>query len=124
MFFVLLELMQFIQKIHLSLLVCLNMLHSHSICLLCVLFPHVFSLNLVKHRVLLTYNKITLSFSLKFFDSSPTLWFISVMTIFLLYLRWSLMSLLSSVFLTWFSSCFFLYCIEQNQLLGIFIGVI
>lgn len=60
------------------------MLKPDSIRLLCIFLPHVFPLYLVKHRVLLTNTKCTLSFSLKFFAYSPTLWFISVSTIFLL----------------------------------------
>ena len=54
----------------------------------------------------------TPSFSLKDLDSSSTLWFMRVITIFLLYFKWSFISLLNSDFLAWLSSLFFFYSMD------------
>ena len=116
MLFIVLELCQFIQKIYLSLLLSLNMFYTHSIGLLSILLSHILSLNLIKHRVLLYYTLCTLSFSLNDLVSSPILWFIRVTTIFLLYLRWSLISLFSYDFLTWFYYCFFFSYLNTSLL--------
>lgn len=86
---------------------CFDVIHSDSIRLLRVFLSEVFALDLVEYFELLSVGRGTPSFSLKDLDSSSTLWFMRVMTIFLLYLRWSLMSLLNSALRTWLSSFFF-----------------
>lgn len=63
------------------------MFYAHLIGLFSVILPEILSLDLVKHGVLLNKGVITPNFSLKFLDYSPTLWFMRVNTIFLLYLR-------------------------------------
>lgn len=82
--FVLFELLQFVKKVVFSLLLGLNVLNTDFIGLLSVLFFHVLSLDLVEQGVLLRRIVITVSFSLNCLDSSPILWFMRVITIFLL----------------------------------------
>ena len=89
------ELLQFVKEVQLSFLVGFDMIHSHLIGLFCVLLTLVLSLDLIEDCQLLGYDGCTPNFSLKDFDSYSTLWFMRVITIFLLYFRWSLMSLLN-----------------------------
>jgi len=86
-FFELLELLQFIEEVKFAFFVGVDMVHPDAIGLVCVLLPHVLPLDLVEHVQLLSEEGGTLSFSLKERDSSSTLWFMRVITIFLLYLR-------------------------------------
>ena len=104
---VLLELLQLVQEVHFALLVGLDVLDAHPVGPFGVLLARVLALHLGEHGVLLNRGVGTPSFSLKDLDSYPILWLMSVSTIFLLYLRWSLISLLSSAFLACPSSCFF-----------------
>ncbi len=62
------------------------MIHANPIGLVSVLFLQVLTLNLTHDCQLLPRETSTPSFSLKDLDSSSILWFMRVMTIFLLYL--------------------------------------
>ena len=84
--FELLELLQFIEEVEFPLLVRLQMIHANPIGLVSVLFLQVLTLNLTHDCQLLPRETSTPSFSLKELDSSSILWFMRVMTIFLLYL--------------------------------------
>ena len=115
MFLELFELLQFIQKVKFPLLMCFYMIHPDSVCFLRIFFLQVFPLHLIQHSQLLDNIDNTPNFSLKDLDYSSTLWFIKVITIFLLYFKWSLISLLNSAFLTWLSSLFFFYSIDISR---------
>lgn len=110
------ELLQFIQKVQFAFFMGFDVVHSDFVGLFCIFFLEVLTLHLIQNLELLNSARCTLSFSLKDLDSSSTLWFIRVMTIFLLYLRWSLMSLLNSALRTWPSS-FFFFSLVRNQIL-------
>jgi hypothetical protein len=103
----LLELLQFVEEVKFSLFVGVDVVHPDAVGLIGILLSHILSLDLVEHVELLHGRRVTLSFSLKERDYYSTLWFMRVITIFLLYFRWSLMSLLNSAFCCWPSSAFF-----------------
>lgn len=107
LFLELFELLQFVEEVEFSFFVGVDVVHPDAVGLVCVLLSQVLSLDLVEHVELLHGERVTLSFSLKERDYYSTLWFMSVITIFLLYFRWSLMSLLNSAFCCWLSSAFF-----------------
>jgi hypothetical protein len=53
MFFELLELLQFVQEVELTLLVGVDVVHPDPVGSVCVLLPHVLPLDLVQHAQLL-----------------------------------------------------------------------
>jgi len=101
--FKLFELLQFVQKIKFSFLMSINVFKSYLVCFLCIIIFQILTLNLSQNLQLLNKTQNTSCFYLKALVYSPTLWLMRVITIFLLYFRWSLISLLNSAFLDWLS---------------------